>query len=141
MSNSAEERECSNNRTDRGFSLVSASVGFCVWGGWAWFVNAQSPGKSNSSALTSGLTQGAGTFLITLVMVRSVTWMFHRLHPHPLATILPAFITVAVTGSCMLLAHQVVGTANIARTIAPALTVAFLFNLMTTWRLWRQLHR
>jgi len=49
--------------------------------------------------------------------------------------ILPATITVAITGSCLATAHAIVGTPEIIPTIAPALIVAFSFNLYTTFKL------
>jgi len=43
-----------------------------------------------------------------------------------------------VTGSCLAAAHALVGTRNIIQTIAPALTVAFVFNVYTAVKLRRQ---
>ena len=91
--------------------------------------------------VTSALTQGSGSFVITLVMVRSVTALYHRLCNHPLPVqlqvLFPGIVTVAVTGSCLALAHSLVGTVNIAQTIAPALSVALGFNIYTTMKLRR----
>ncbi len=71
-------------------------------------------------------------------MVRTVAWLYQHLPTHPLRIALPAMITVLVTGSCLTVAHTLVGTSQIVRTIAPALTVAFLFNVFTTFKLRRQ---
>jgi hypothetical protein len=93
--------------------------------------------EGRASPLSSGLTQGVGSFLITLIMVRSVAWLYHHLPAHSSRLVLPALITVAVTGSCLATAHALVGTSNIVQTISPALSVAFLFNIYTTVKLRR----
>ena len=47
-------------------------------------------------------------------------------------------IVVTVTGSALVLAHIAVGAPNLARTVSPALSVAFLFNLFTANKLRRE---
>ena len=116
-------------RTSRHFNLISAALAFAMWGGWAFHVN------RGASPWVSGLTQGIGSFVITLMMVRAVAWLYHRLSPFPLGLVWPAVIVVAVTGTCLATAHALVGTANIAKTIAPALSVAFAFNIYTAIKL------
>jgi len=123
-------------KADRQFNLVSATIAFVLWGGWACYVNHQVTSETGrSSPVTSGLTQGIGSFVITLLMVQAVTWLYHRLPVNQARTVLPA---LAVTGSCLATAHALVGTPNIAKTIAPALSVAFAFNVYTATRLWRE---
>jgi len=123
-------------KTSRQFNLASATMAFALWGGWAYFVNHRAADETGrSSPVTSGLTQGIGSFVITLLMVRSVTWLYHRLPAKPARIVLPATATVAVTGSCLATAHALVGTPNIAQTIAPALSVAFAFNIYTAAKL------
>ncbi|MBC8289020.1 MAG: hypothetical protein H8E37_01775 [Planctomycetes bacterium] len=126
-------------QTSRQFNLISAGLAFTLWGGWAWYVNARTvaePGRT--SPLISGLTQGVGSFVITLIMVRAVTWLYHRLPAHPSRVVLPAVATVSVTGSCLTTAHALVGTRSIVQTIAPALSVAFAFNIFTAVKLGRE---
>jgi hypothetical protein len=126
-------------KTSRQFNLASATMAFALWGGWAYYVNHRAADETgHSSPVTSGLTQGIGSFVITLLMVRAVTWLYHRLPLNPARNILPAIATVAVTGSCLATAHALVGTPNIAQTIAPALFVAFVFNVYTAARLKRE---
>jgi hypothetical protein len=126
------------SRTSRRFNLISAALAFTLWGAWAFWVNSEAAGEEGrASPLTAGLTQGAGSFIITLIMVRAVTWLYHRLPDHSTRLALPALITVTVTGSCLATAHTLVGTPHIVRTIAPALSVAFLFNVYTALKLRR----
>lgn len=113
-------------------------MAFTLWGAWAFWVNSDAAGEGGwSSPLSSGLTQGGGSFIITLIMVRAVTWLFHHLPARSTRLVLPALITVAVTGSCLATAHTLVGTPHIVRTIAPAISVAFLFNVYTAVKLGR----
>ncbi len=126
-------------RTSRRFNLISAALAFALWGGWAYYVNAEAVAEGGrASPLSSGLTQGTGSFLITLIMVHAVAWLCHHLPDCSMRLVLPALITVAVTGSCLAAAHALVGTRNIIQTIAPALTVAFVFNVYTAVKLRRQ---
>lgn len=126
-------------RTSRRFNLISAGLAFTLWGAWAYYVNAGTGiDEGRASPVTSGLTQGTGSFFITMIMVRSVAWLYHRLPAHPMQLVVPALLTVLVTGSCLAIAHSQVGTANIVGTIAPALIVAFLFNVFTAFKLRRQ---
>jgi hypothetical protein len=141
-------------KTSWQFNLTSATLAFCLWGGWAFYVNAstvnladrsavesadEQRAKSNdrASAWASGLTQGMGSFIITLVMVRSVAWFYALFSGRRLRLVLPALLTVAITGSCLVLAHTLVGTRSIVHTIAPALTVAFVFNVYATMKIHR----
>jgi hypothetical protein len=124
-------------RTSHRFNLISATLAFALWGGWAYYVNALTTGEGTASPLTSGLTQGTGSFLITLVLVRAVAWLYHRLPPRPLRLVLPGLITVTVTGTCLATAHALVGTPDIVQTVAPPLSVALAFCIYTAFMLRR----
>ncbi|MEP3482690.1 MAG: hypothetical protein ABJZ55_25830 [Fuerstiella sp.] len=119
-------------RTSRQFDLASAGIAFLLWGGWAFWVATRASGKSHATPLVSGLTQGVGSFCITLVMVRLVSWLFGRFSTHPLRLVIPAILTVMITGTALSVAHFLVGTEDVVGTVAPALSVAFCFNLFTT---------
>ncbi|MCP4450203.1 MAG: hypothetical protein GY809_01980, partial [Planctomycetes bacterium] len=51
-------------RTSRGYNLASAVLAFLMWGGWALWINSH---NGTTTQLTSGMTQGAASFIITLV--------------------------------------------------------------------------
>ena len=125
-------------RTSRRFNLISAALAFALWGGWAYYVNAiAAGGGGRASPLASALTQGTGSFVITLIMVRAVAWLYHRVPASPLRLVVPALTTVAVTGSCLATAHALVGTPDIVQTIAPPLSVAFSFCVYTAFKIQR----
>lgn len=113
-------------RTSSLFNLLSASFAFLLWGGWAYYINHN---------VISGLAQGTASFVITLVMVRSVTWWYHHLPIGYGRLLLPSILTVSMTGTALACIHAYVGSAHIIKTIAPALTVAFLFCMYTTFKL------
>lgn len=120
-------------RTSWRFNVVSATLAFFVWGGWAYHVNRQpAVNEAGASPLISGLIQGVASACIALMMVRSVAWIYHRFAGHALRMLLPALITVSIAGCCLATAHLLAGTSDPLRTIAPALTVAFGFNVFTT---------
>lgn len=134
----ANHPENSKSRTSARFNLTSAGLAFLFWGGWAWWINSRADDDADrASPLVSGLVQGTGSFLITLIMVGAVTWIFHRMPDSPIRLVLPAVLVVLVTGTTMATAHAIAGTANIATTIAPPLITALLFNILTAFQLQR----
>ena len=116
------------------FRLSSAAFAGVMWGSWAWWVNSGASAQLQHAPWSEALTQGVGSFLITLVMVQLVTWFYYRL-PRATQVLLPALITVLLTGTCLVTAHTLAGTQNVFRTITPALSVAFLFNIYTAIKL------
>lgn len=117
------------------FKLVSAGLAFMLWGGWAYYVNENAtPG----AGLLSGMMQGTASFIITLSMVHLVTWFYRHLPVSKITFILPALLTVTMTGSCLIGMHLFIGTPEIINTVLPALSVALAFSLFTTFKLTRQ---
>jgi hypothetical protein len=129
MNNNSSEN---SPRTSRFYNVLSALLAFFLWGGWAYYVNGST---DITRGLISGLTQGTASFIITLVMVHLVTWFFNHLPGNFLQTLLVAFFTVSITGSCLVGIHLLVGTPKIFYTISPALSVAFAFCWYTAYKL------
>lgn len=119
------------------FTLFSATVAFLFWGGWAFYVNYTSAAIGNASPLLSGLTQGIGSFTITLIMVHVVGCLYFRIPGHPARLFLPTVITIGSSGLVLALSHLVIGTKSILATIIPSLSVGVVFNLLITFKLWR----
>ncbi len=118
--------------TTHRYRYYSAILAFIIWGAWAFYVNGDA---GFNTRLTSGLAQGTASLIITLVMVRAVTEIYNRLPDKPWRPLLPAVLTVCVTGSVLVLVHTLVGTPRILPTIAPALSVAFAFCIFTALKL------
>lgn len=115
------------------YKLVSAAAAFVLWGGWAWYING-ADGEWNT--LLTAFAQGASSFLITLVIVALVTRLYH-FFTHPLARVwLSAIVTVTLTASLLVLVHHLVGTGQLLYTILPPSSVAFLFCLFTSIKLY-----
>ncbi len=122
-------------QTSRLYNIFSAVLGFIMWGGWAYYING---GHGIGTRITAGLAQGTATFVITLFMIKLVTFFYMKLPGFGIfRLILPSVFTIAITGTCLTLIHVCIGTPNIFLTVAPALTMAFLFCLYTTFKLKR----
>lgn len=121
-------------RTSARYQLFSASSALVIWGSWAFYVNSA---KDHTVGLISGLTQGVASFVITLLVVHTVTAIYNRLPVGIGRTTLPAVITASGIGVCLVLIHVAAGTPYILPTIAPSLGVAFIFCMFTTNRLQR----
>ena len=110
----------------------SAAIAFLLWGGWAFFVNRET---SNYDGLIAALSQGCASFIITLLMVHSIRLLRKLFNKSLTKLFLPAIITVCFTGSCLFVVHKLASTANIFTTILPALSVAFVFCVFTSYQL------
>jgi FtsH-binding integral membrane protein len=109
------------------YSLVSALLAFAIWGGWAYAIN--------GGSMKAALVQGSASFIITLLMVRAVTWLYRRMEGGWLQLWLPASVTILLTGSGLATLHRLADTPHILPTIAPALCVGFVFCLLTGYTL------
>ncbi len=115
-------------RTSRRYNLLSACSAAVVWGAWSYFVNSA---ESTTTGLVAGLAQSLASFVMTLIVVLVVTRIYNSISHSSLQIVLPAVITVI--GICLILVavHALAGTPHIVFTIAPSLTVAFIFCVVT----------
>lgn len=121
-------------RTSRLFNLLSALLAFLVWGGWAFVMNSS---ETTGTGIIAALTQGTASFMMTLFMVQAVTFLFHRFERPLVKVVLPAILVNCLTTVFLVNVHTLMGTPRVLATIAPALTVAFSFCLLTAWKLHR----
>ena len=128
-------------RTSLRYRVTSASLAFVTWGSWAYFVNSQSHVAGKASPVVSAIIHGAGSCMVTLIMMQSVTWLYQKFQQHRFRLFIPAAITTTVTGSCMTTAHYLAETANLPATIIPGVLVAFCFNVVTALNLSQQQQR
>lgn len=124
-------------KTSSRYRWISALFAFLIWGGWAYYANAEA---AENQRLTSSLVQGTASLIITLFMVHAVTWLYGRIAIPYVQLVLPAVFTVSFTGSCLFAIHYIAGTPNILYTVTPALSVAFSFCLFTTYKLQKRSH-
>ena len=121
-------------KTSARYKLFSASSAFFIWGSWAYYINSV---ESKAVGLVSGLTQGVASFIITLFVVYAVTKIYNALPESAWRLILPAILTVSCIAVCLVAIHTIAGTPRILPTIAPSLSVAFLFCVFTAYKLSR----
>ncbi len=119
-------------KTSFQYNLSSATFAFLLWGGWSYYINGD---EEFSIGVISGLTQGIVSFIITFIVVYAVTKIFNVLPESYFKPLLPACIVVSCIAILLVIIHTFVGTPHILATIAPSLTVGFLFCLFTTTQL------
>ncbi|NQV99705.1 MAG: hypothetical protein HQ483_08405 [Rhodospirillales bacterium] len=117
------------------YNLVSAAFAFVLWGAWASAVNGE---NGLSGRIFAGLSQGAASFIITLLMVRLLVFVNGKISFLAASETVSSIFTVLITGSFLTLVHLTAHTPNIGLTIFPAITVAFLYCLYTAHTRLRQ---
>ncbi|WP_111860164.1 hypothetical protein [Acinetobacter sp. CFCC 10889] len=118
------------------YNFLSAFFAFLLWGSWSFYIN-MSQG-SLKAGIISGLAQGICSFIITLVITHLIEKQFNFYQAQGLKLLLPPICTVLFTGSILVLVHHLIQTPNILKTVAPALTVAFIFAFVTNLKLYKQ---
>ena len=118
--------------TSNRYKYTSAILAFIMWGSWAFYINDYS---GIERQLLSGFVQGTASFIITLLMVRLITQIYNFLPNKILRLTLSPILTVTLTGTGLVFAHNLAGTQRIFSTVAPALTVALLYAIFTTIKL------
>ena len=114
------------------YTLFSAFAALFGWGGWAYYINDKA---DPTMGLMSGLTQGLSSFFITLVTVIIVTKIYNKLNSKISKLILPAIAVVSFLTVALAFIHMKIGTPMILLTIAPSLTITFLFCVATAYKL------
>ena len=97
-------------------------------GGWTLFANA---GHGLAAAWLPALVQGAISGVITLVLKRALEAMAARL-TGPIAHVIPPAVTAAVILAVLIGVHGLIGTPEIARTIAVPWSVSTLYAIIYT---------
>jgi hypothetical protein len=97
-------------------------------GGWALFANR---GHGLAAAMAPALAQGVMSGLITLVLKRALEAMRGRF-PGLAAYAVPPAITAAVILAVLVAVHRLVGTPEIAHTIAVPWSVSTLYAILYT---------
>lgn len=124
-----------NIKTNQRYNLVSAILAFVLWGGWSFYINTKI--ESLQHGIISGLTQGICSFVITLFMTFLIDKQFNYFKKESSKLICPPVFTALLTGSFLSLVHHLIGTPSIIYTLAPVLTVAFLFAIFTNLKLYK----
>ena len=114
------------------YTFFSAFAAFLGWGGWAYYVNDR---VDPAMGVMSGLTQGLSSFFITFATVVMVKIIYDKLYSKISKLLLPAIVIASFLSLTLTFIHMKVGTPMIFLTIAPSLTITFLFCVATAHRL------
>jgi len=121
-----------SSTTSKQYQYSSALMAFIIWGAWAFYVNNTS---THEARVLSGLTQGTASLIITLLIVSLTTKIFNALPDNALRLVFAPLVTMCITGTGLILVHSLVSTPKIIYTVAPAISVAFLFAVFTAVKL------
>ena len=119
------------------YNFASAIFAFLLWGGWSFYVNSQVTNLSRG--VVSGLVQGVSSFIITLIIAFLIEVQFNFYKKLWTKLVVPPILTILLTGSVLVSIHVLFATTNIFKTVAPALTVAFMFAVLSNFKLYRTL--
>jgi hypothetical protein len=109
-------------------TAVHVGFAFVAMGGWTLWANA---GHGLAAAWLPALVQGAISGTITLVLKRALEAMAARL-AGPVAYLVPPAVTAPVILAVLIVVHRMIGTPEIARTIAVPWSVSTLYAIIYT---------
>lgn len=107
-------------------TVVHVAFAFLAMGGWAFHANS---GHGLDAARIPAVTQGVLSGLITLVLKRLLEALCSRV-PGALAYVVPPAITASTTLVVLVSIHGVVGTPEVARTVAVPWSVSTLYAVV-----------
>jgi hypothetical protein len=111
-----------------GSTVAHVAVAALAMGGWALFANRA---HGLAAATPPALAQGAMSGLITLGLKRALEAMAGRF-PGALAYLVPPSLTAAAILLVLVAVHRLIGTPEIARTIAVPWSVSTLYAFTYT---------
>ena len=103
-------------------SFFSGLAGFAVYGGWAYFVNAE---HGQELAMMVGLVQGSYSFALTFVMTLVTEWLFRQCQGH-FVLIMSIVCTALFITPYMI--HLAIGTPSILMTILPGFVIGSIYT-------------
>jgi hypothetical protein len=118
-------------KTTAKYNFTMAILAFFFWGGWSYYINS----SEQNSGLLYGVVQGTISFLMTLIMVFIVRLIFNNIQNKSLKLFLPAFIICTLMTTILTTVHYLISTPYILYTIAPSITMAFVFCVITALKL------
>jgi hypothetical protein len=106
-------------------SGVHVAIACLAMGSWAFFANRAHDGAAIAPALAQGMLSG----LITLVLKKVLERMSRRMMG-PTAYIVPPLVTASVILAVLVTVHWLIGTPEIAATIAVPWSVSTLYAVI-----------
>src|ERR1700744_1852979 len=108
-------------------SAVHVAFAFVAMGGWALFANR----THGAAAIVPALVQGTLSGAITSALKRALEWLATRLTGWR-ALVLPPLITASTILVTLVGVHRLIGTPEIAATIAVPWSVSTLYAIVYT---------
>ncbi len=108
-------------------SAIHVAVAFVAMGGWALYANR----AHGAAAIVPALAQGTLSGAITFVLKRALEWLAARLAGWR-ALALPPLITASAILATLVSVHWLIGTPEIAATIAVPWSVSTLYAIVYT---------
>ncbi|MBP8063795.1 MAG: hypothetical protein KAY38_02175 [Acinetobacter sp.] len=124
-------------KNTQNYNVLSAIFACLLWGSWSFCINAE---NGLNVGLIAAFTQGISSFIITLFMTYLIEKQFNYYHKKCIKLLAPPICTVLFTGTCLVLAHHIMSTPNIIKTVIPALCVATIFAFFTNLKLYKQIN-
>ncbi len=119
-------------KTTKSYQIFSATFAFILWGGWGYYVNSN---HSNFTGLTSGLTQGIISFVLTLSVVYLVTYFYNRIPQKVLRISFPPIAAIMCFSGVSASVHYFADTPHILISMSPSLLMALIFAYLTIYQL------
>lgn len=99
-----------------------------LWSTWGFYVNHE---YGEDVAFRAAITQGSLNFIFNMIGVYILEFMYGIFGgPTIVRCILAILGTFSITTSCVYVGHYLSGTPEIVMTIAPAISVAFIFSII-----------
>ena len=116
-------------------SAIHVAVAFVAMGGWALYANR----AHGAAAIVPALAQGTLSGAITWVLKRVLEWLAGRLSGWR-ARVLPPLITASAILAVLVTVHRLIGTPEVAATIAVPWSVSTLYAIVYAATLARVRH-
>lgn len=107
-------------------SAFHMAFGFVLMGGWALFANRA---HGIEEAWLPAVAQGTISALLTGVIKKAIEWMDGRI-PGPLAYVLPPLVTASSILATLWTMHTLIGTPEVAATIAFPWSLSTLYAIV-----------
>lgn len=105
--------------------LVPPLVGFCCYGGWAYWANID---YGHLAGVKAACTQGGYSFAITLVLSLLIEGLFKRLYRLPYRSVWVGLIACVLLYGSSWWINKLMATPNILLTILPGAVISTLYT-------------
>lgn len=113
-------------KNEKIYRIVSIAGAFLLWSSWAYFINE----STLQQRILSAVAQGTLSALATSLMIKSLKSLSATFN----IFIIPSLIVTLFTTVAGITIHTLIDTPHIFRTLLPAVSVAFIYSLLTSYQ-------